>query len=328
MYWGQIAFSFLAGATLGYHLYESGHTLLTAVLAGVLLYIGSRWVIAWLYRIRFWQGTRSTRREYCPNCNRHRSRLGGDWLIECHACGWKEGWPGVRWVTRSVPSIQLRRTVYGPSLLIFAFAMFLVMSGASAQITQEDISESVSTAIGRDATPEGSASTTSSTDPNRDRAHTAKSQSESTEVTFNESRVEDLIIEYVNDRRSTRGYTGLTLNERAAAAADAHAEDMATNDYFSHTSQDGETQLQRYSFCQGGENAAKSWVNRRIRMDDGSIVVHRNERELAQGIVNQWMNSTPHRERGIYGDRWRSAGAGIAITGDGEVYAVAGFCQN
>lgn len=140
--------------------------------------------------------------------------------------------------------------------------------------------------------------------------------------------VERLVLEHVNDRRSQRSMSPLDWHERAANAARTHAQDMAANNYFSHTSQDGQTQRERYAFCAGGENAAQTWVYRQVRADDGETEYYTSTEELAQGIVEQWMGSEPHRERGIYGGRWTAAGVGIAISDDDKVYAVMGFCTS
>lgn len=143
---------------------------------------------------------------------------------------------------------------------------------------------------------------------------------------WNETRVERLVLEYTNDRRGDRDYPDLQWNERASRAADRHAEDMAERGYFNHTSLDGETQSERYSFCQGGENAAKTYADQSVATENG-IEEYNTEDELARAIVRGWMNSPPHRERGIYGQYWESAGAGVAIDKNGTVYAVLGFCQ-
>lgn len=139
-------------------------------------------------------------------------------------------------------------------------------------------------------------------------------------------KVEVMVFDGVNEERQERPYQPFRWNDRAAEAAKAHAEDMAERGYFSHTSLDGETQMQRYSFCEGGENLAQTYYKERIVTESGTKYIS-SEEELADAIVNQWMNSDPHRERGIYGEWWSSAGVGIAITEDGTVYAAMGFCQ-
>lgn len=59
--------------------------------------------------------------------------------------------------------------------------------------------------------------------------------------------VEEQVVELVNLQRSFYGLSTLTGDDRLQIAADLHSEDMATNDYFSHTSQDGTEFSQRIS---------------------------------------------------------------------------------
>lgn len=49
----------------------------------------------------------------------------------------------------------------------------------------------------------------------------------------------------VNRLRAEAGVAALTLNAKLTAAAQGHADDMAAKGYFSHTSQDGRTFVQR-----------------------------------------------------------------------------------
>lgn len=162
---------------------------------------------------------------------------------------------------------------------------------------------------------------------------TAGCLEEATEVLFGPmvdvptDRVEELIFEKVNERRTQRpGYEPFEHNERAAEAAREHARDMATREYYSHTSLDGETQGERYGFCGGGENINQTNLFHALddtrETDDGAAAD-----TLAEAFVEEWMDSKPHRERGIYGEYWRSSGVGVAIDDSEMYYAVQGFCQ-
>lgn len=144
---------------------------------------------------------------------------------------------------------------------------------------------------------------------------------------IDERRAEQLVLDQINDRRAERDMPPLGWDSQSAGAARSHAEDMAANDYYSHTSQSGETQQQRYSFCDGGENIHKSWVDRRVEMPSGDVVRHHTAEDVASGAVTNWMHSEGHREDGIYGEWWSSAGVGIAVSDSGEVYSVVGFCS-
>jgi uncharacterized protein YkwD len=53
------------------------------------------------------------------------------------------------------------------------------------------------------------------------------------------------ILSRVNAERAKAGCKAVVLDPRLAAAAAGHAQDMATNNYFSHTSRDGRTFVDR-----------------------------------------------------------------------------------
>jgi len=301
MYWGQISGALITAFLVVGATVTQDATLLTATLLGVIICIIVRWGFAWVFRTKYWYRYDSPSSRSCPQCGQYIYRLGGDWVLTCKRCGWRAGWPVLRWITHSVPVNQVRRTVVGPRLVIVIIAVALLVTGVPEQVTESDYSASDVPVPSFD------------------------------EVDFsgkgvNESEVEQLVFEKLNDRRTEREYATLSYNERAAEKARLHAEDMASKDYFSHTSRDGETQQERYGFCNGGENIHQTWVNKRVQTSEGTERFTSDE-ELAEAIVTAWMDSDPHRERGIYGEWWSSGGVGISITDDGKVYAVYGFCQ-
>lgn len=134
--------------------------------------------------------------------------------------------------------------------------------------------------------------------------------------------VEEHIFEMVNDERTTHSGNGpLEHDQGAAETARAHAEDMAENDYYSHTAQDGETAEERWSFCRGGENIAFRHTSHIETQTDKEA----GQEELARQFVDSWMNSEGHREN-ILRDVYVSTGVGIGIAEDETVYGVQGFC--
>jgi len=143
--------------------------------------------------------------------------------------------------------------------------------------------------------------------------------------TINETAAEQQVFELVNEERRARGLAPLTWHERGYQAAKEHAVDMGARDYYNHTSLDGETAQQRYAFCRGGENIAKTRVHRPIEKPTGTVE-YTTADELGQGLFQSWMNSAPHREQGIRGD-WVAGAAAIHITDENEVLAVLGFCS-
>lgn len=333
MRWNQIAVAVAASSTGAYLAHSRGRTLLTAVLVGLVVYFVVRWVIAWLMRTRYWRARRGTRRRPCPDCGQRIYRLGGDWILTCRRCGWRAGWPVFRWLTRSVPVRQLRRTLAGPQLVIVVIALALLLSGASASVTPSDIpvpdgdaAESQESPPSLSATPsptpDSVAPTTATAAPTP--METPTDTLGSDDGGMNITQVERAVFEAVNERRDSRGHAELNYDASVAADARDHARDMAAKGYFNHTSPSGETQQTRYG-CTSGENIYQTWVDRDvITLDD--IRHHTTEDSLATGIFKGWVNSPLHYRLGILGD-WSRAGVGVAITESGKVYAVMGFCR-
>lgn len=92
--------------------------------------------------------------------------------------------------------------------------------------------------------------------------------------------VQGQLLRLVNAARDDAGCNPVTLDTRLARAAQLHAEDMEENNYFSHSSQDGRTfvdraQDQGYS-SPSAENIAQGQQN-------------------ANQVFDAWMNSSGHR---------------------------------
>ncbi|PGF17064.1 serine protease [Natrinema sp. CBA1119] len=148
--------------------------------------------------------------------------------------------------------------------------------------------------------------------------------------------VEDFVHAAVNERRAEHGLEPLVWDGTIASVARAHSEDMDDRDYFRHRNPDEEGPYDRFqdvsNYCPGyGENIAKTWLDRPVERPGGDGTVrHRTAEGLATGLVNQWMNSTSHRQAILEeGDTpgWDRAGVGVYITDDGEVYAGQNFCR-
>jgi uncharacterized protein YkwD len=135
---------------------------------------------------------------------------------------------------------------------------------------------------------------------------------------LNETRVERLVAEAVDERRTDRGLDRLTYDESLADVAAYHSRDMHARDYFAHEGPGGERLGDRYARfgidCNGGENI--------YRTRAGGLAA--TERALAEHVVREWMDSEGHREA-ILKERFTRQGIGIVVTG-GEVYATQNFC--
>lgn len=150
--------------------------------------------------------------------------------------------------------------------------------------------------------------------------------------------VEDFVHDEVNERRADHGLEPLDWDGTVASVARAHSYDMAQREYFDHVNPDGEEPFDRFrdvdDYCRGfGENIARTSVDRPVTdPNTGETTTHETAEGLANGLVNQWMNSTPHRnailEEGETADAdWDRGGVGVYITDDGEVFASHNFCN-
>jgi uncharacterized protein YkwD len=119
---------------------------------------------------------------------------------------------------------------------------------------------------------------------------------------------EAAVADLVDAERAEAGCGSLDRDSRLDAAARLHAEDMAVNDYFDHTSQDGRGPTERAAE-QGyeggvGENIAAGYPD-------------------AASVMEGWMNSEGHRANILNCD-YSVIGIGIADR-DGTLYWVQNF---
>lgn len=103
------------------------------------------------------------------------------------------------------------------------------------------------------------------------------------------------VVNLVNAARAQAGCGALAEDDRLAAAARGHSDDMAAKGYFSHTSLDGRTFVDRVRAAgypnPGGENIAQG-------------------QRSAQAVHDAWMNSQGHREN-ILNCEFTTIGVGL-----------------
>lgn len=113
------------------------------------------------------------------------------------------------------------------------------------------------------------------------------------------------VLRIVNSERSKAGCGALTNDSRLASAAQKHSADMAANNYFSHTSRNGDEMADRidaagYPWRGIGENIAKG-------------------QRTPASVMESWMNSSGHRAN-ILNCSYRNIGIGIAMDGNSPVW--------
>lgn len=151
-----------------------------------------------------------------------------------------------------------------------------------------------------------------------------------------EKNVHDLI----NIERQKNSLPALDWNEKIATVARKHSQDMANRNYFSHDSPEGKDLIYRNAqegftcairigntIYGGAENIHQDNLYGSTTSTNGIITSHdwKSQEELANSIVNGWMNSPNHREN-ILRPIWKTQGIGIAIASNDKVYATEDFC--
>ena len=129
------------------------------------------------------------------------------------------------------------------------------------------------------APPATSAPTTtvpSTTQPTTTTRPTSTSAGPAATVAAQRQRVVDL----VNAERAGAGCRPLAVDQRLVAAAQAHSTDMASNDYFSHTSLDGRTFADRILAAGYPRPAAENIAKGQRSADE---------------VMRAWMRSKGHR---------------------------------
>lgn len=106
------------------------------------------------------------------------------------------------------------------------------------------------------------------------------------------------VVALVNEQRVEAGCPPLAIDARLVAAAQGHSEDMAHNDFFSHTGSDGSLPWDRmaaegYNWSRAAENIAAGYPT-------------------PEQAVTAWMNSPGHRNNILNCD--------LVDTGVGHVY--------
>jgi uncharacterized protein YkwD len=105
------------------------------------------------------------------------------------------------------------------------------------------------------------------------------------------------VVDLVNQERAKAGCQPLIVSAQLTAAAQGHSQDMATNDFFSHTGSNGSSPWQRiqatgYQYSAAAENIAYGY-------------------STAAAVMQGWMSSSGHRKN-ILNCGLREIGVGYA----------------
>ena len=131
--------------------------------------------------------------------------------------------------------------------------------------------------------------------------------SKNEQVSAGQSSMTSQVVNLVNSERAAQGLTALQKDSRLAALAQQKAEDMAKNQYFSHTSPTYGSAFDMlkaagYSYKTAGENIAMG-------------------QKSAASVMDGWMHSSGHRANILHTSN-EKIGVGYAVSADGMPYWV------
>jgi uncharacterized protein YkwD len=121
--------------------------------------------------------------------------------------------------------------------------------------------------------------------------------------------LEDEVTRLTNAERADAGCDELATDERLRDSARGHSEDMAVNDYFDHTSEDGRSPFDRMADAGYPDPAAENIA-----------FGYQTPADVMEG----WMDSDGHRDN-ILECSYEAIGVGLAFNDDGRPYWTQNF---
>lgn len=145
------------------------------------------------------------------------------------------------------------------------------------------------------------------------------------------TEIEEKVFDFTNDERSALGRAPLKYDSELSDISRKHSEDMAENNYFSHTNQQGLAPTDRA--INAGYPIRKylssNWYSEGIGeniflMPYGNVqkvgyVGKYDSEKISKAVINGWMNSMGHRMN-ILDEDYSNLGVGVAF--DGNSYYV------
>ncbi|MBN7772863.1 CAP domain-containing protein [Clostridium aminobutyricum] len=152
--------------------------------------------------------------------------------------------------------------------------------------------------------------TKDTTTPTKDNTTTNNNTNTSTSDTAGIGSYEQQVANIVNQERAAAGLAPLTLSTELSKAAEAKAQDMLTNNYFSHTSPTYGSPFDMMkqfgiSYTTAGENIAMG-------------------QQTPQSVMDAWMNSSGHKAN-ILNSKYGKIGVGYVKGSNGTTYWVQEF---
>ena len=144
----------------------------------------------------------------------------------------------------------------------------------------------------------------------------------------------------INEERHNSGLSPLEYDDKLAAIARKHSEDMAQKEYFAHDNQRGESFSARYRqdgyncankqglvIHKGAENIFQGWEFGRTTYRNGRIIYREwfTAQQIAEQAVSGWISSPGHRAN-ILTPFFDREGIGVAADSVGKLLITQNFC--
>ena len=154
---------------------------------------------------------------------------------------------------------------------------------------------------------------------------------------FDQSEMEAAIHQLINKYREEKGQTEFKWDDRLAHVARAHSEDMANNDYYSHTNRIGDdpsARAKRAGYTCNNPRSIGVAENIHLLYGHTSMLYGRpyeweTQERMIQRFVADWTSSPGHR-RNILDPRYTRTGIGIAFGTamgiENGIYVTQKFC--
>lgn len=179
----------------------------------------------------------------------------------------------------------------------------LVLSPIASSLVPQFILQPLSTTVA-EAAPTATATPTPEATPKPIKASLsvapAKKVVVASAAVAPDASMAEKILALVNAQRQAHGLNSLTLNNSLSASAQAYAQRMASEHFFSHVSPDGVTFKQRN---EGAGYDNWTWMGENIAYGQTS----------AEMVMSDWMNSADHRAN-ILNEHAKELGVGYAVS--------------
>jgi uncharacterized protein YkwD len=207
---------------------------------------------------------------------------------------------------RTCARVRLPRPL--SALPLFVLAILVVSFGTALQVSAQTAAHPVARLIATTTAASGAYPVTSSA-ACATRARYVMAGGSSSSTRFSATSQERRAFDLINRERASRGEASLVWDDELASMARQHSENMARDNFLSHTDRAGRDTPARAAAC-----GVCGW-----RALAENIAYNQGFDDPVAFAVERWMDSAKHRDN-ILRAGFTHAGLGMAKAADGSVY--------